>query len=302
MLDFPLSRMLSAFFSGYLLYIAGSLIQIVTTNPLASPATIGMNALVVLWVLITQWIITFFQLSFSLDWLSLLFILISIIPLSYFLLKANTKSPKVFLNRYFGNMTKVILVGLCLNLFVGAVFSFVQFLFMSLNLQFPSALWFGSFYSVPWGILLVLFLLSLMVSMIVLRMSQSLSFLSIGADFGLSLGVNIKKVQNMSLLLALIITAVITCFFGVFAFFGLVMPHIVRRFHFMNQHIKRELTLGALLAGFFMLGLDLVSYYFPFQGAELPSGMISSIIGSFIFLTLLVGKNNSNSSMLAKRN
>jgi ABC-type Fe3+-siderophore transport system permease subunit len=51
--------------------------------------------------------------------------------------------------------------------------------------------------------------------------------------------------------------------------------------------MRAELSYGSLLGGVMLALLDSLSLNFPFYGAELPVGMISSVLGSFVLIFLL---------------
>jgi iron complex transport system permease protein len=301
MLDLPWARLLGAFLSGHMLYMAGSLTQVVTSNALASPATLGVNAIVVLFILLAQWISILFGLSMGLDWLALLFYMAPLFLL-WFYFQTRTHQKEFFQNRDQQSMEGILLLGLCLNLFVGAVFAVLQFLFMALNWEFPTSIWYGSFYSSDQARLGLLLFVFVVTNLVLWKQTYPLRMMSIGRDFALGLGVNIPKVQNKVLLMVFTLTGIVTCFYGVFAFFGLVMPHIVRKSFRFGQDVKKELFWGPLIGATFMMLLDFSCYHWPLDGAELPVGMVSSVIGSLVFLIALVSQRKSKRRVLAKGN
>lgn len=286
-MEFDLVRIIFAFLCGYFLCVSGSLSQLTTNNQIASPSTLGMDGLAVLNVLFVT--IAFgLGINFLGSELASFFLFSFTLAAIYFL----SGKSKFFKESVYpsNSIKKIVLLGLTFNLLVGAIFSVVQFFFMALNLDFPSGLWFGSFKfaNIEWLYLfLPLFLFS---TVLIGRYSNELEKLNLGAPFARGLGVDVAQLQRNTLLLSLLLTGLVICFFGVFSFLGLVFPHILRSFKIFERSIRLELLLGSLIAGLSLCFIDLLCYNLTYQGAELPVGMVSGVIGSF-FLIFLVLKS-----------
>ncbi|MCO4754035.1 MAG: iron chelate uptake ABC transporter family permease subunit [Bacteriovoracaceae bacterium] len=290
MIEIDLTRAILAFMCGYFLTLSGSLSQIVTNNSLASPSTLGFDALAALSVIVSQGIIVYGGISYPLEFVSLAifgFIFCGFIAISY------TKGKTTL--RYFSLDIKfLILTGLGFNLFVGAIFSIVQFLFMSLNWEFPSGLWFGNFrFFHEESVYIFGLTLSAILFYLFKNISQ-LRLLSLGEDIALGLGVNVVKAQRLALLVSLGLTGVVISFFGVFSFIGLIMPHMLRGFNFFNKSMRHELFIGPAVGGASLSIIDYFCFRFDFQGAEFPAGMVSSIVGALLLIVLLAKSQVKN--------
>ena len=129
-----------AFLSGYFLTLSGSLCQLTTNNSLASPSTLGMDGLGVLAILLAQFVILLFTPGLSVEFTSvILFLLFFLFLYGFIFLQKKNDLWKLL------NIKQLILLGLAFNLFIGAIFSIVQFLFLALKMEFPVGIWFGSF-------------------------------------------------------------------------------------------------------------------------------------------------------------
>lgn len=286
-MEFEILRMLFAFLGGYFLASSGSLSQLTTNNQLASPSTLGMDGLAVFTVLMANFLIVLGYDSLGLEYLSLLiFLSMTLIAFicSRFINSKNSVSWQM------QPMKKIILMGLTFNLFVGAIFSVIQFAFMALNFDFPSGLWFGSFKFVKSSWLYGFIPFFLFTIFCLFRLADRLEKLNLGRDFASGLGVDVPRVQKLSLLLALLMTALIISFFGVFSFLGLIFPHILRSFKMFEKNIRRELIFGPFLAGLALCFIDWICFNLTYQGAELPVGMVSGVLGSF-FLIFLISRS-----------
>ncbi|MBG60243.1 MAG: hypothetical protein CMJ16_07280 [Peredibacter sp.] len=280
--DWP--RLLTSFICGGFLTLSGSLTQIVTNNSLGSPSTLGFDALAALSVICSQFLVVYWV-ELPLEFMSLT-LFFSCFTILWLVGETVSKRPSV---RGFSVDIKVlILIGLGFNLFVGAIFSIVQFLFMALNFEFPTGLWFGNFkYSNEYTIYILFFFL--IVSVFYLSTNaKSLRLLSIGEKFALGIGVPVAKVQKRALLVSLGLTGVVISFFGVFSFLGLIVPHMLRSFNFFRSNMKRELFLGPIFGGVSLCLMDYLCFSFDFRGAEFPAGMVSSVVGALLLIVLLI--------------
>ena len=281
-MEYDLLRIIFAFICGYALSLSGTLTQVVTSNSLASPSTLGFDGLVVLIVLISHFLVTFFV---DLD--------LAIISFGIFAccLLVLGLTGKIFSRRNKKlSMGQVILIGLGFNLLVGAVFSIVQFLFMAVNMQFPSGLWFGNFRSIDPQAIWILLPSFLIACLGVWRLAGPLTLINIDQTLAKSAGVNVSSIQKKSLLLSLLLTGSVICFFGVFSFLGLIFPHLMRSIKWFREDVKSELMWSPLLSGVLLSMLDLGCYNLTLYGAELPVGMVSSVIGSFLLIMIVIKK------------
>lgn len=290
-IDINIVRVLIAFMGGYFLSVSGSLTQLVTQNELASPSTLGLDALVVLFILIGQVILIQLNLDYSLEWFSFIIFLPFFILISLFLIKRKTMNEKA--SKVLGDVNFIILLGLGVNLFIGAIFAVIQFLFMSLNFQFPTGLWFGSFRYESFNILVLYSISFILVNFVVRLLGKDLRVMAIGKEFATGVGVKVHNVENYSIIISLFCTGLVICYFGVFSFLGLIMPHVLRMFSVFRKNMKSELIYGSLLSGLFLALLDFTCYNVTFYGLELPVGMVSSVLGSFLLIVLLFKKNLS---------
>lgn len=273
-------RILCSFLAGVLLTWAGSLTQLSTRNSLGSPTTLGLDGMGVLIILLHSLVFPHLNLK--------LFILGSLLVLSSFFYFIQKKNSSLFLGK------KIILLGLCFNLFVGAIFSLVQFLFISRGGDFPSELWFGQFRFSDFSWFLILFLMTLMSFLILLRYHSQLSLLSLGKKISSNFQFSETRTVFIFLIVSLWANTWIIAHFGVFSFLGLLFPHLLRSFEAFRTNIKREVLIGAWLTGILLVLMDQVVYWFDFKGAEIPVGLVCSVFGSALLGILLIKQARSN--------
>jgi len=263
-----LIRSLCAFFVGLLSSQAGSITQFLTRNKLASPSTLGFDGVSVLIVIMFSLISSLTTLSWPREVL---------LPVGFFLL---------FLISYFYSKIPfraegAVLLGLSINLFSGAFFSFLQFLFYANHLTFPSEIWFGHFKFADINSLLPLVCLELffLISFFIFYRKLQLMSLSRPRE---------SKINLFMYFFAASITFLIIFYFGTFAFLGLLFPILSRFLFFQRYDFKGEFVYGALLNGVIVWLIDWVGYSNPIQGAELPVGLFLSLLGSLTLIFILV--------------
>jgi iron complex transport system permease protein len=106
----------------------------------------------------------------------------------------------------------------------------------------------------------------------------------IGEEEASYLGVNIKNLKIKVLVVNVIMVAVATAFVGVISFVGLIVPHLLR---ILKGSDNRFLILnGALLGGLLLSAADMVARL-ALQPAELPIGIVTSVVGVPVFIFML---------------
>ena len=122
MFEFDILRVLLAFFCGYFLCLSGTLTQLISNNPLASPSTLGMDGIGVLFVISGQLLLNFFGVNSDLADVSLRLFLIFFLLIALFPKRSSTDVWNLL------SMKSFIIVGLAFNLFIGAIFTIIQFM------------------------------------------------------------------------------------------------------------------------------------------------------------------------------
>lgn len=285
-----LVRILISFLAGYFLSTCGSICQGVSSNVMSSPSTLGFNALSVVFVLVIYVLGHFVNINMSFDHAAFS---LSVITLSFIFLFIFINI-RLFKFKFLQNWSKdkLILIGLCINLLIGAIFSLLQFLSMSVGMNFPSALWYGSFKYAESGHVFIFVSLLIITIAFLLFFKKTARYLILGHSYQASLNIQFKPFVVFGLLLVFLMTSAITSYYGVFPFLGLIFPNIVRRLPWFKHDYYKELLFGGILAGVILSAFDFLCYQLPFKGAEVPVGMISSLLGSiFLILTLLASKH-----------
>ncbi|SEH72558.1 iron complex transport system permease protein [Stutzerimonas xanthomarina] len=118
-----------------------------------------------------------------------------------------------------------------------------------------------------------------------LTLHRALTLISIGSGVALSRGLDVPRARLALLLLVSLLCAVVTSLLGPVAFLGLLAPHMAALLG--ARRALPQLLLAALLGGWLMLVSDWIgrSLLFPL---EVPVGLVASILCGLYFLYLLI--------------
>lgn len=105
-----------------------------------------------------------------------------------------------------------------------------------------------------------------------------------------SLGVNVQRVRITGMVVASLSTAIAVSFFGIIAFVGLVVPHIVRTITGPDERFL--IPASAIYGGAFLLISDTIARTI-IAPVVLPVGILTSFIGAPLFLFLLIRRRRS---------
>lgn len=184
----------------------------------------------------------------------------------------------------FKNTVLVPLIGIMFGNVLGGITSFIAYKFEVT--QQLSTYFVGSFslivkgnYELAW--------LAVPLVIIAFIFANYFNIVGMGKDFSQNLGVNYKLVLFFGLTIASVITASVVTIVGQISYIGLIVPNIVAMFK--GDKIKGTLVDTALLGALFVLVCDIVarSVIMPY---ELPMELIVGIIGSVMFIAMLIYK------------
>ena len=115
------------------------------------------------------------------------------------------------------------------------------------------------------------------------------NIVGMGKDFSKNLGVHYNLILFMGLTIAAMITASVVVVVGSISYIGLIVPNLVAMFK--GDKIRGTLVDTALFGAIFVLMCDMLgrSVIAPY---ELPIELIVGILGSIIFVALLIYRLN----------
>lgn len=124
------------------------------------------------------------------------------------------------------------------------------------------------------------------------------NIVGMGKDFSENLGVNYNLVLFMGLSIAAMITASVVVVVGSISYIGLIVPNIVAMFK--GDKIRGTLVDTALFGALFVLICDIIGrvVILPY---ELPIELIVGIVGSLIFIVLLIYRLNHGHKAIRRK-
>ena len=108
-----------------------------------------------------------------------------------------------------------------------------------------------------------------------------------GEDFSKNLGLSYKKTVVIGLVIVALMTSSVLVTVGRIPFLGLIVPNIVTMYR--GDMLKKNLIDTALFGSIFLLFTDIIGrvIIYPY---EVPIGLTIGVLGSVIFIILLVRK------------
>ncbi|WP_130943513.1 FecCD family ABC transporter permease, partial [Klebsiella quasipneumoniae] len=142
----------------------------------------------------------------------------------------------------------------------------------------------GSLGQAEWPTLLVAATLIFPASLVIWLMASRLNLLQLGDEEAHYLGINVRAVQRLLLLCSALLVASSVAISGVIGFIGLVVPHLIRMWLGPDH---RALVPGSRLAGAILLLLADTLARTVAAPAEMPVGLLTSMLGAPWFLWLI---------------
>jgi len=142
----------------------------------------------------------------------------------------------------------------------------------------------GTFSGASWLQVGITGVVAIIVFCLSFRFAKQLNALLLGEEEAGYLGVDTNKLKRRMLILNTLMVSVATAFVGVISFVGLIVPHILRSVVGSNNRIL--LPLSALAGAILLLLADLLARLL-LAPAEIPIGIITSLVGAPVFIILL---------------
>ena len=284
--DYRLPKTLTAILVGSGLSISGLLMQTLFRNPLAGPFVLGISSGASLGVALLILGASLFGASFSALAFSNFGLAIAA-SLGAFLVMLAV----MLVAQKVRNTMSILIIGLMFGSLTTAIISVLAYFSSAQELQQFMFWSFGSLGNLSWNELLLFFVIYLIGILLVITIIKPLNTLLLGENYAKSLGVNLKRTKNITLITTAILTGVITAFSGPIAFIGLAVPHLAKMIFNTSNH-KILLPASFIIGAIVMLISDTIAQL-PNSEYTLPINAITSLFGAPIVIWLLVGKRKT---------
>ncbi len=282
-------RIVAAVVSGWGLALSGLIIQSILRNPLGSPSTLGISQGAAFGAVVgiiifnlggtgTNSLSEFSTVSKFGKFASVpLFAFVGAIAATFFILilaKLKRLSSEA-----------IILAGVALSSLFNSATVLVQY--FATETQIASALFwtFGDVARSNWNEIGIITLMIILASIWVTFHRWNLNALLSGEEAAKGLGVSVESLRIQGMIIAAIVSAVITAFHGVIAFVGLLAPHIAKRI--VGSDHRLVIPFACAVGGALLLLADTIGRLVIGSG-NLPVGILTSFMGAPMFLYLLM--------------
>ncbi|UWS30978.1 FecCD family ABC transporter permease [Erwinia pyrifoliae] len=277
-----LPRVLLAMLVGGALALSGCVMQGLFRNPLADPGLLGISSGAALAVAIS--IVIPLSLPGALMlYLPLLAAFIGSLTMTLIIFMLSRKGASA--------LSRLLLVGIAINALCGAAVGVLSWLSNDQQLRQLSLWGMGSLSQAQWPTVLTCASVVLPCMFLVQRLAQRLNLLQLGDEDAHYLGVDVARTQRYLLVLSALLVASAVAVSGVIGFIGLVVPHLMR---FCLGGDYRWLLPSSLLSGAILLLLADTLARTLVAPAEMPVGLLTSLIGGPCFLWLILRQGGSH--------
>lgn len=269
-----LPRIVLAVLVGAALGLAGVVLQGLFKNPMADPYVVGAASGAAFGAALA--------IALSLD---AVFLRVGVVPVVAFLGSVGSMFAVYGLARVGGRIPVInlLLAGVAVSTFLSALVSLI-IVISSHNLQEIVFWLMGGFSGRHWDHVLIMLPYLVLGTVMAFYHLRELNALLLGEETAAHLGVNVEAVKRNLLVAASLLTAAAVSVAGVIGFVGLVVPHILRLI--VGPDHRWLVPASVIGGGLFMLLADTMART-VIAPAEMPVGVITSLVGGPFFIYLL---------------
>lgn len=192
---------------------------------------------------------------------------------------------RIATNKFGTSIVTMLLAGLAINIVTGAGIGIFTYMADDMQLRTLTFWSMGSLGGATWESVFAAGSLIIIALILIPAKAKSLNALLLGESEARHLGVNVTKVKREIIVLSALAVGAAVAVSGMIGFVGLIVPHIIRMS--LGPDHRYLLPASAILGGLFLLCADMISRTI-IAPAELPIGLITSIIGGPFFIALIM--------------
>lgn len=269
-------RVCLSYVAGAALALSGMAFQAMFRNPLATPFTMGVASGASLGAAL------YLRLGLTLSLFGL-----SGIPvfsfggavLSVLLVYGLTRARRGF------STATMLLAGVAVSFFFSSLILFLQYL-SDFTQSFRILRWLmGGIEAVGFGTVVSTAAFAGVGALVLARLTNELNLLATGDDLAMSRGVNVRRVKKVLFFATSLMVGGVVAACGPIGFVGMMSPHICRLLVGPNHRVLLPATL--FFGGAFLTACDTLARTI-IAPAEIPVGVITSLLGGPFFLWLLM--------------
>lgn len=267
------ARLTMSLLVGALLAVAGTVMQAIFGNPLAEPGVVGVSSGAALGAAIA----IAANLTFFGVWTSAVAAFIGG-TLATFLVYVTARQQGRT------EVVTLLLTGIAVNAFCGAGLALVMFMGSNSSREQIVFWQLGTMNGARWSQVIVVAVIGIPAAIVAVCLGRKYDLLALGDKTAAHLGIRVERLRTLSVILVALLTSVAVAFVGIIAFVGLVVPHAIRMI--LGPAHRTLLLVSALAGAALLVYADLVARTLV-KGADLPIGLLTSLIGGPFFFWLI---------------
>jgi len=275
-----LPRIVMAILVGTALAVSGAILQSITKNDLADPGIMGISSGAALAVVMY----IYFMNGNVYDGVSNLTIW-TMPVVAFFGSILGAVLIYLFAWKKGINPTRLILIGIGINSAFQALMIIFQLRFTTQEFNRIMVWISGSIWGTSWIYVITILPWIIVFLFFAIYKARFLDVFLLGDHLSIGLGVQVEKARRILIFFAVALAGVATSVAGTISFLGLISPHIARKI--VGPKHKLLLPVSALVGTLLLLISDTISRNIV-APAEIPVGIVVSIIGVPYFLYLMV--------------
>ena len=282
-----LPRVLLCAITGAILAVSGVLMQGLFRNPIVEPGLTGTSAGAALGASIVFVMAPNFNPSFKSFMGPLLVPVVAFVCslLATYIVYSLAKNAKRV------SIMSLLLIGIAVNAVCLSGTGFMSYIARDPQARSITFWNLGTFSGASWQQVFIVGTVATTIFIISLRYSKQLNTLLLGEEEAGYLGVDADKLKRRIMILNTAMVSVATAFVGVISFMGLIVPHVLRLL--IGSDNKKLLPASMILGAALLVLADMCSRLL-LAPAEVPIGIITSLVGAPIFILLLKRFNMIN--------
>jgi len=279
--EIRLPRTLNAVLIGSALSCSGIVLQTILRNNLAEPGLLGISAGAGLGAIIL----------FIMPYASFYFVA----PVSFVSALATTLVIFYISNglkhKYtnFLSSNKIILAGIAINALLSSVNAFLL-IYTGKSLTHIIYWLNGGLSGRGWNEFYPTFVFVIAGVLIAGLLSKEYNVLSLGSELSVTLGLNTRRLQNISIAVSSILAAAAVSVAGIISFVGLIVPNISKLL--LGSDHRYSIPGSILLGSVFLLVSDVIART-VISPSEIPVGIVTSFIGAPVFIWLIIKRRGN---------
>ncbi len=279
--ELRLPRILFAILVGSALSVAGTSLQGMFKNALATPDLIGITAgasfFAAVSIVLGHYILPFLPEFLHFSLISLMAFVGSLITMIS-VYKIATHHAKT-------NVVIMLLTGVAITALGFAFTGFMIYLSEDDELRDLTFWNLGSLASASWTKIGILSIVIVVSYSFLLGKGKALNAMMLGENDASHVGIPVEKTKKQIIWLSSLLVGTCVAFCGTIGFVGLIVPFILRQI--FQSNFQMILPFSAVVGGILLLAADTLSRVLV-APSELPIGIITAIMGAPVFIAIII--------------